>query len=66
MSLSANNCEDVAELSRVQIRSLVTSATGALDVTDGWSSLALIGADAERILNKVTAGLECYSTSIQK
>ena len=27
----------------------------ALDVTGGWSSLALIGPDAERILNKVTA-----------
>ena len=36
-------------------RSLTTSATGALDVTGGWSSLALIGPDAERILNKVTA-----------
>ena len=37
------------------LRSLATSATGALDVTGGWSSLALIGPDAERILNKVTA-----------
>ena len=36
-------------------RSLATSATGALDVTGGWSSLALIGPDSERILNKVTA-----------
>jgi glycine cleavage system aminomethyltransferase T len=27
----------------------------ALDVTGGWASLALIGPDAERILNKVTA-----------
>ena len=35
--------------------SLANSATGALDVTGGWSSLALIGPDAERILNKVTA-----------
>ena len=33
---------------------LPPSAT-ALDVTGGWSSLALIGPDAERILNKVTA-----------
>ena len=29
--------------------------TNAIDVTGGWSSLALIGPDAERILNKVTA-----------
>jgi sarcosine oxidase gamma subunit len=28
---------------------------GALDVTGGWVTLALIGPDAERILNKVTA-----------
>jgi sarcosine oxidase gamma subunit len=28
---------------------------GALDVTGGWVSLALIGSDAENILNKVTA-----------
>ncbi len=27
----------------------------ALDVTGGWVSLALIGRDAERLLNKVTA-----------
>lgn len=27
----------------------------ALDVTGGWASLALVGPDAERILNKVTA-----------
>ena len=38
-----------------EARSLATSATGALDVTGGWSSLTLIGPDAERILNKVTA-----------
>ena len=38
-----------------EARSLATSATGALDVTGGWSSFALIGPDAERILNKVTA-----------
>lgn len=29
--------------------------TGAIDVTGGWASLALLGPDAERILNKVTA-----------
>ncbi len=28
---------------------------GALDVTGGWTSLALCGPDAERMLNKVTA-----------
>ena len=28
---------------------------GALDVTGGWTSLALVGPDAEAILNKVTA-----------
>jgi sarcosine oxidase gamma subunit len=33
----------------------VPSNTGAIDVTGGWTSLALIGPDAERILNKVTA-----------
>lgn len=33
----------------------VPSNTGAIDVTGGWASLALIGPDAERILNKVTA-----------
>jgi glycine cleavage system aminomethyltransferase T len=31
------------------------SGTSALDVTGGWASLALIGPDTERILNKVTA-----------
>ncbi len=31
------------------------SNVGAIDVTGGWTSLALIGPDAERILNKVTA-----------
>jgi heterotetrameric sarcosine oxidase gamma subunit len=51
---------NVAELVRVRSsndpRSLTTSATNeALDVTGGWASLALIGPDAERILNKVTA-----------
>ena len=49
-----------AELVRVRSesepRSLTTSATeAAIDVTGGWTSLALIGPDAERILNKVTA-----------
>ncbi len=33
----------------------VPSHMNAIDVTGGWSSLALIGPDAERILNKVTA-----------
>lgn len=28
---------------------------GALDVTGGWASLALLGPDRERILNKITA-----------
>lgn len=51
---------EVAELVRVQSgtdsRCLTTSATrSAIDVTGGWASLALIGPDAERILNKVTA-----------
>jgi sarcosine oxidase gamma subunit len=32
-----------------------STPTGALDVTGGWLSLALIGRDAERLLNKVTA-----------
>jgi sarcosine oxidase gamma subunit len=33
----------------------VGETAGALDVTGGWVSLALIGPDAESILNKVTA-----------
>lgn len=33
----------------------VPPSTEAIDVTGGWTSLALIGPDAERILNKVTA-----------
>jgi aminomethyltransferase len=33
----------------------ITPPAAALDVTGGWSSLALTGPDAERILNKVTA-----------
>jgi len=32
-----------------------TSFTGALDVTGGWVSLAIVGPDAERLLSKVTA-----------
>jgi sarcosine oxidase gamma subunit len=32
-----------------------TVPTGALDVTGGWVTLALIGRDAEKLLNKVTA-----------
>ena len=51
---------NVAELVRVRFgsdpRSLTTSATrAAIDVTGGWASLALLGPDAKRILNKVTA-----------
>ncbi|MGE5193619.1 MAG: hypothetical protein ACM3U2_14080 [Deltaproteobacteria bacterium] len=34
---------------------LPSSIPGALDVTGGWVTLALIGRDAERILSKVTA-----------
>jgi sarcosine oxidase gamma subunit len=33
----------------------LTAPTAALDVTGGWSSLALMGPDAEQILNKITA-----------
>jgi sarcosine oxidase gamma subunit len=32
-----------------------SAIAGALDVTGGWVTLSLIGPDAERILNKVTA-----------
>ena len=31
------------------------ASPGAADVTGGWASLSLVGPDAERILNKVTA-----------
>ncbi len=41
--------------SRAIVFGNVASNTGAIDVTGGWASLALIGPDAERILNKVTA-----------
>jgi glycine cleavage system aminomethyltransferase T len=41
--------------SRAIVFGNVSSNTGAIDVTGGWTSLALIGPDAERILNKVTA-----------
>ncbi len=41
--------------SRAIVFGNVPSNTGAIDVTGGWTSLALIGPDAERILNKVTA-----------
>ena len=41
--------------SRAIVFGNVPSNTGAIDVTGGWASLALIGPDAERILNKVTA-----------
>ncbi|MBM3972202.1 MAG: hypothetical protein FJ302_20430 [Planctomycetes bacterium] len=36
-------------------RAIVFGKATAIDVTGGWASLALIGPDAERILNKVTA-----------
>ena len=41
--------------SRAIVFGNLPSNTGAIDVTGGWTSLALIGPDAERILNKVTA-----------
>ncbi len=41
--------------SRAIVFGNVSPSTGAIDVTGGWTSLALIGPDAERILNKVTA-----------
>lgn len=41
--------------SRAIVFGNVPPSTGAIDVTGGWASLALIGPDAERILNKVTA-----------
>ncbi len=41
--------------SRTIVFGNVSPNVGAIDVTGGWASLALIGPDAERILNKVTA-----------
>lgn len=41
--------------SRAIVFGNVSPSIGAIDVTGGWSSLALIGPDAEKILNKVTA-----------
>lgn len=41
--------------SRAIVFGNVPSNIGAIDVTGGWASLVLIGPDAERILNKVTA-----------
>lgn len=41
--------------SRAIVFGHVPPSTDAIDVTGGWASLALIGPDAERILNKVTA-----------
>ena len=41
--------------SRAIVFGSVPSNIGAIDVTGGWTSLALVGTDAERILNKVTA-----------
>ena len=41
--------------SRAIVFGNVPPSIRAIDVTGGWASLALIGPDAERILNKVTA-----------
>ena len=41
--------------SRAIVFGNVPASTGAIDVTGGWASLGLIGPDAERILNKITA-----------
>jgi glycine cleavage system aminomethyltransferase T len=41
--------------SRAIVFGNVPPSTNAIEVTGGWASLALIGPDAERILNKVTA-----------
>lgn len=41
--------------SRAIVFGNVFSNAGAIDVTGGWATLALIGPDVERILNKVTA-----------
>ncbi|MEK6260390.1 MAG: hypothetical protein AABP62_17360 [Planctomycetota bacterium] len=41
--------------SRAIVFGNVSPSADAIDVTGGWASLALIGPDAERILNKVTA-----------
>ena len=41
--------------SRAIVFGKLSPSVNGLDVTGGWSSLALIGPDAERILNKVTA-----------
>ena len=41
--------------SRAIVFGNVLPSTGTIDVTGGWASLALLGPDAERILNKVTA-----------
>ena len=41
--------------SRAIVFGNVPPSLGAIDVTGGWASLALIGPDAERMLNKVTA-----------
>ena len=41
--------------SRAIVFGNVPPCAGVMDVTGGWASLALIGPDAERMLNKVTA-----------
>ena len=41
--------------SRAIVYGKLSLSVNGLDVTGGWSSLTLIGPDAERILNKVTA-----------
>jgi sarcosine oxidase gamma subunit len=52
-----NGGRDVYRLTptRAIVFGSVPSGIDALDVTGGWTSIALIGPDAERILNKVTA-----------
>jgi aminomethyltransferase len=41
--------------SRAIVFGKLSPSDRAIDVTGGWTSLALVGPDAERILNKVTA-----------
>lgn len=41
--------------SRAIVFGKLSPSDGAIDVTGGWTSLALVGPDVERILNKVTA-----------
>ena len=55
--IHSSNARHVYRLtpSRAIVFGNVPPNIGAIDVTGGWASLALIGPDAERILNKVTA-----------